>query len=202
MNADQKTQMIRGLLELTTLVVDDKIADLDLSKRLIGASEWLKKIAQSSEKIEKPTKKGPVEPTTDEINAVYEYWKKQTKRPKAVLTATRKSRIKSRLKDGFSVKQLQSVIDYAVQSDFHQGDNDRGNRYDWTRNIMGSTEKVERNLERISQNGHTTVKPRNEKTELEELASEALKEGKINEYNAIRARIRGTQENANGDNVV
>ena len=187
--------MSHGLLNLVHLLIDDAISDQNLIGRLKAAVKWAEE-NQTKEPKKTSKRKAPTDPTSEEIERVFSYWQTKTNRPKAKRTVGRIKRIRARLKDGFSVEDLCRVIDFAVQSDFHQGDNENGTRYDWTRNIMGSTEKVEKNLEKVSSKTlqpQSTEKPTDE---IENRMMQALQEGRNDEYNALRAQLEDIQKSS------
>lgn len=62
----------------------------------------------------------------------------------------------------YSLDELKILFDYIRQSKWHCGENDRGKKYIDLSNIMGSTDKIERNLEKAYQqpgNGTKKEKP-------------------------------------------
>lgn len=60
------------------------------------------------------------------------------------LTSGRRAKIKARIKDGYSERDLSDAIRGVVQSAFHMGDNDRLTRYDDLTLIMRDGTQVER----------------------------------------------------------
>jgi hypothetical protein len=86
------------------------------------------------------------EDLTDEGFAVWEHWRVTARHPRARLDKARRKVIVERLKD-YSVAELQLAIDGCAKSAWHQGENDRGRRYDDLTLILRDAEHVERFLE-------------------------------------------------------
>jgi uncharacterized phage protein (TIGR02220 family) len=200
MNPTQRTALVRGLLRLADEALDPGVDDDHLLRRLRSAAKWIEETRTFE--LTNPDgemKKKPTEPTIEEIREVFDHWQARTKRPTAKLNEARKTTIRARLREGFTVAQLQNVIDFAAESSFHQGENDRGNRYDWIRHIMGSSSKVERNLEKRGAVGQIPVdvesEDQNRWKELEAEAEQALGEGRNDDYNEIQEEIRSLRTN-------
>src|SRR5215831_14030148 len=64
------------------------------------------------------------------VRTVFEYWRDKTGRLDAKLTGEREMKIRARLAEGYTLDQLKQAVDGCRSSSFHQGDNDRGHRYD------------------------------------------------------------------------
>jgi len=190
MDLASKVIFVKGLHELSDLVLEDKIEIKALAARLKGAADWVESL-EAFELEGKKAKRKVNEPTDDEIHQVFAYWQSATKRPSTKLTPARRAKIRARLADGFSVEDLCSVVDYASESEFHQGRNDRGNRYDWLESILRSTERVEQHLEKRGESRPANVAHDDlgELARLESDADEALDEGRIDEYNKIQGTI-------------
>ena len=77
---------------------------------------------------------------------VWEHWRTKLNHPKARLDPKRRNLIARRLQD-YSVLELQQAIDGCAKSAWHQGENDRGRRYDAIELILRDAEHVERFLE-------------------------------------------------------
>lgn len=67
---------------------------------------------------------------TSEINEIFGYWKETLDHPRAKIDKTRKSKVRCRLKDGYSVDDIKLAIDGCLASPYHQGQNKRGMIYD------------------------------------------------------------------------
>jgi hypothetical protein len=82
-----------------------------------------------------------------DVEAIFEYWKQRTAHPEAKLTREREMKIGGRLEEGYTVEQLQEAVEGCRGSPFHQGDNERGHRYDDITLICRSGSKVEQFVE-------------------------------------------------------
>jgi hypothetical protein len=93
-----------------------------------------------------------------EVEAVFNYWKDRTGHPDAKLTREREMKISGRLDEGYTVEQLQEAIEGCRGSPFHQGDNERGHRYDDITLICRSGSKVEQFVEMAREDRNETGK--------------------------------------------
>lgn len=80
----------------------------------------------------------------DPIDEVFNYYKIKLKHPRAKLDSRRKSRIRARLREGFSVDDLKKVIDGVLLSPYHMGDNATNTVYDGIQTIFRDAEQVEK----------------------------------------------------------
>jgi hypothetical protein len=87
------------------------------------------------------------------VRVVFEYWKQKMGHVDAKLTREREMKIKGRLDEGYTVDQLKSAVDGCGGSAFHQGDNERGHRYDDITLICRSGSKVEQFIEMTKEAG-------------------------------------------------
>jgi hypothetical protein len=101
------------------------------------------------------TGSGRVRPKS-EVETVFDYWKRRTGHPDAKLTREREMKIRARLDEGYSLDELQEAIEGCRGSPFHQGDNDRGHRYDDITLICRSGSKVEQFIEMARENRDET----------------------------------------------
>ena len=77
-------------------------------------------------------------------SGIFEYWKAVMGKDNSVKpTAGRMSKIKARLKDGYTEEQIKSAIDGCKSSDYHMGKNDSGKVYDCLTLICRSAEKLD-----------------------------------------------------------
>lgn len=75
---------------------------------------------------------------------IFDYWcKAMKKNAPTKLTAKRKSCIKARLREGYSVDQIKQAIDGCARSSYHMGQNNNGTVYNDLTLICRSGEKVE-----------------------------------------------------------
>lgn len=75
--------------------------------------------------------------------SVFKHWQTVMAHPDAKLTNDRKTKIKARLDEGYTVEQLKFAIDGCRLSPFHMGDNDRSTKYDDLNVICKNGAKVE-----------------------------------------------------------
>lgn len=80
---------------------------------------------------------------SDEVCQVFDHWKTVLNHPRAKLDDKRKKKIQDRLKD-HPVADLQKAVDGCKASDFHMGDNDKGQIHDGINLIFRDTDHVER----------------------------------------------------------
>lgn len=134
---------------------------------------------------------------------VYEHWLRATKRNPAQCryTPERKTKVLARLREGFTVADICGAIDYVAQSDWHQGGNESGKRYDDLTIICRNATKLEsyRNAWRDETpgahrsdvgSGMQPMAGPDPEMELRQEAREALKRGDISAYNAAQNRLR------------
>lgn len=80
----------------------------------------------------------------DEVETVFERWKATLGYTRARMDAKRAKAIRDRLRDGYTVEDLELAIFGCSVSDFHQGQNDRSTRYDDIALICRDAEHVDR----------------------------------------------------------
>jgi hypothetical protein len=81
--------------------------------------------------------------SSPEILRVFSYWQTRLGHQSAKLTPERIRFIKGRLKDGYSLEELESAIDGCKNSPYHMGQNDHGKVYDGIDLIFRNGSKVE-----------------------------------------------------------
>lgn len=95
------------------------------------------------------------EPTRELVRAVFEHWKAGEARTggatRAILTDDRKTLIKKRLDDGFTVGDLKAAVDGYHASPWHLGKNDRQRRYTDIELALRNASKVEAGIQRSKQ---------------------------------------------------
>lgn len=84
--------------------------------------------------------------------SIFDYWREQSGHAHAQFTDKRRSRVMARLKQGYSVEQLQSAIRGNLASPFHSGQNDSGQKFDDLELVCRDGEHVEQFIA-ISENG-------------------------------------------------
>jgi len=88
-------------------------------------------------------------PSLDIPRMLFDHWLTATNRNpnQNRLTAGRRAHVNGRLRDGYTVEQLQQAIDGIAGSAWHKGANPNGKRYDTFDFIMRSGENVEKGME-------------------------------------------------------
>src|SRR5215471_511983 len=100
--------------------------------------------------------RAPAAQQQSDVEAVFNYWKDRTGHLEAKLTREREMKIRGRLEEGYTVEQLQEAIEGCRGSPFHQGDNERGHRYDDITLICRSGSKVEQFAEMAREDRNET----------------------------------------------
>ena len=81
--------------------------------------------------------------TKETIESVFAYWQKTFDHSRAKLTKDRKTKIASRLKEGYSLDDLKHTIDGCKNSSYHMGENDQGKIFDSIELLFRNGDKVE-----------------------------------------------------------
>ena len=92
---------------------------------------------------------------SDECREVFDYWVQKTGHTRAKFTSGRKSKITSRLKEGYSVNDLKQAINGNRASGYHRGKNDSKTVYDSIDLIFRNGEKVEQFMGMAEKNKNT-----------------------------------------------
>jgi hypothetical protein len=101
-------------------------------------------------------RRAPAAQRQSDVEAVFNYWKDRTAHPEAKLTREREMKIRGRLEEGYTVEVLQEAVEGCRGSSFHQGDNERGHRYDDITLICRSGSKVEQFAEMAREDRNET----------------------------------------------
>lgn len=119
-------------------LLSGQLAARALPAQLRELAEWIE--GQAAAPQQKTS--GPKKVTT--VREIYEYWLHATKRTatRYKLTGERRTKIEARLRS-YSVEDIKKAIDYVAQSDFHQGENDRNQRYDDITTICANDTRME-----------------------------------------------------------
>ena len=81
---------------------------------------------------------------SNEINAVFDYYKSTLNHPRAKLDEKRKRCVRMRLQNGYSVDDIKIAIDGCLASPYHQGENKRNQVYDSLELICRDAEHIDR----------------------------------------------------------
>lgn len=60
---------------------------------------------------------------------IFEYWRRAVDKPTAKFTAERRQKVRTRIREGFSVAQIKRAIDGVANSPFHRGENEHHREY-------------------------------------------------------------------------
>lgn len=88
-----------------------------------------------------------MERTAGAVEEVFDFWQKALSNGRSRLDDKRRRLIGARLKDGYSVEDLQLAVMGCRASDWHNGDNDRHQRYVGIELICRDAEHVDRFIE-------------------------------------------------------
>lgn len=172
-----------------------QLSPAELAERLRALAGWVEKGAQVK-KSSKP--EGESEQLSKQAEQVYQHWLRTTQRTpqRWKFTKERKTKVVARLRDGYSVRDICEAVDYVAESDFHRGDNEQGQRYDDLVTICRNGTKLEtyRNslgVEEMPGKFRQSGGENDPLAKLRDNARQALKEGKVDDYNAIQEQLRG-----------
>ena len=62
----------------------------------------------------------------DQVHVIFDFWKQTFNHPNAKFTPDRKDKIKTRLKEGYTIEQCKQAIFGCKTSAYHMGDNHNG----------------------------------------------------------------------------
>jgi len=77
------------------------------------------------------------------MSDIFDYWKEKLNHPTSKLTSDRKTKIKARIDDRYTVDQIKQAIDGCASSSYHMGDNDTNTVYDDLTLICRNGSKLE-----------------------------------------------------------
>lgn len=126
-----------------------------------------------------PEEPAPPVADAESVRKVFEFWKREHGHPKAKLDPKRQRRIRARLREGFTGRELCIAIRAAKQDKFLMGENSSGTVYDGIETLLRDAAKVESLLEL---GGHARGEPKaagsdpaaaRGKARLERMAAEA-----------------------------
>lgn len=98
-------------------------------------------------------------PTNTDIQTVFNHWVKQTwngKGRKPILGTKRQTKIRARLREGYTTTELKTAIDGVLNSPFHMGHNDRGQKYTDIVTILRDDAQVEKFIQLAQTNNYLT----------------------------------------------
>lgn len=132
--------------------------------------------------------------------AIFDYWCSVMRKAAGTkFLGDRKQKVRSRLREGFTVEQIKRAIDGVAQSPWHRGENPGGREYTDLTMICGSPAKLEQFIEMGPPESRvrtpvidlgSELERLSELEELKKQANEELKKGDTNAYNSTQGRIR------------
>jgi len=90
-----------------------------------------------------PVSVPPKKDYTESVNEIFTHWKTTHVHPQARMDDKRRKLIISRLGNGYSVDDLKDAVTGCKYSPFHQGDNDRHQKYDSLELILREAGKID-----------------------------------------------------------
>lgn len=159
------------------------ISQKEAAKRLRKAADWIEALSDSEQKTK------PKIECSEPAIACFEHYKKVTGRAHHELTREKRAMIEARLKEGFTLDQLNHISSWVSQKPFYLGKNDTGTRLDRIDVLFGSREKVEKLLDN---SGWLIIAMNDREKEIRKLiatADEHLGRGENEQYNKIMRRI-------------
>ena len=85
---------------------------------------------------------------------IFNYWQRIHNASKAKYTPSRRQKIKARINEGYTEDELRQAIYGCYVSDFHQGQNKQGQKYNQIDLIFRNGEKVEYFIKKYKENKH------------------------------------------------
>ncbi len=176
--ATRLSSILHGYLSLKT-------NEETLAKQLRRLADWVEG--------EQPK---PATPSTSlEENEVFEHWQRVCDKPRAKYTAERRGKVKSRLREGYSVADIKRAIDGITTSSFHRGENDGGREYMGLELICQTGSKLE-SFMALSGGASMLGAPSGDQsleqqiTKATQLADEQLKKGDNDGHNRTQQELR------------
>ncbi len=101
------------------------------------------KLLTTNQELE--TNKEPMSSKPDTVVEIFDYWKEvMQKKANTTLSTKRKTKIKQRLKDGYSIEEIKQAIFNCSNTPHNMGINDRNQKFDDIELICRSAENLER----------------------------------------------------------
>ena len=182
------------LADLVRAVAGEKLTMEEVADRLERAAAKLRSPSQLAFEGETKETTAPKRSDAHQIREVYEYWRDKTGHHQARLLPERAQKIRARLKQGFSVKELCVAIDGCLLSPHHTGDNEAGEQYTWIETIMKNGSSVEKHIERAMEGQPIEASaPRQRDPRIEEVRKQiesAKAQGRTQDANRLNKRLR------------
>lgn len=113
----------------------------------------------------------------DEIKQIFDHWRAVMKKNSPKLSQDRKSKIKARLDEGFSIDQIKQAVSGCVLSDWHMGRNEKteGKKYNDITLICRSAKYLENFIELAEDYDGRTFEEKQKESEIISMAEELKK---------------------------
>lgn len=121
--SDKAANMRKGTEQMHRSKCTNQMEQMHREDGANAPKEW-SKCANTKDNLNTTNKRQPTKDNQSfpaSIKFVFEHWKTAMGKPLAKLTEDRKSKIKARLEDGYSVETIIRAIDGCAASDFHMG---------------------------------------------------------------------------------
>lgn len=165
--------------------LSQKTNEETLAKQLRRLADW----------VEGERSKPATPSTSPQENEVFEHWQRVCDKPRAKFTPERRAKVRTRLREGYTVANIKSAIDGITTSSFHRGDNNGGREFMGLELICQTGSKLE-SFMALSGGGPTLGEPSNNQ-DLEQqirkatqLADEQLKKGDNDGHNRTQEELR------------
>lgn len=178
---------------------------VDLAEMLFAVTEGrrspeqlakqLRKLADFAEGIAPSKAAKPAVDTSKEENEIFVYWRTVASKSGAKFTNERRAKVRSRLRDGYTVAKIKQAIDFVCNNPWNTGANPDGRKYVDLELICRNATQLEKYLDRAEESGIpvATNEP-SEKIEAlkraQEDAADALRNGDTDAYNRAQTRIK------------
>ena len=131
-------------------------------------------------------------PDDRSVAALFGWWQQRMSLPRAKLTAGRRRALQARLAEGYTEEQIRRAIAACSASEWHQGKNKSARAYNDIVLICRSGEKLESFIAMADEGGGAPeIDP--DLARLEREAMQAMKEGRIDDYNRADERLRAVK---------
>lgn len=189
----ERSAVIAALAELVRDLATGSVAMDAVPGRLVSIAETVSGSAQLSLR----NGDAPIAPPVftekqrmgTSIHQVFEHWRRVTDKPKATLTQERASKIRARLSEGRTVRDLTDAIDGAMLSEHHV----QGGYLDLVTLFKNAT-VTEQHMERLrgsgSQQRTEAIENSDRVGELRAALARAKADGDVETYNRVRTELQ------------
>lgn len=176
------------LLRLATAVAEGRRKPADIAKELQRMANWVAEIVPRE-----PAKPGP--DTKAQEDEIFAYWLTASGKTGAKFSPERREKVRTRLRDGYSVAAIKQAIDHVCSDPWHTGSNPSGKTYVDLTLICRNGSKLESYIDAAG-GAATVVEPANDGgkqaqlTALKLEAKRALDKGDNDGYDRAQQAIR------------